>query len=314
MVSATNTIITCENEQDWLAQRRVLGLGGSESSAALGHNDFCTRWKLWAQKTNLLPFEDETIPMMVGKALEGPIRILASRELGAEIINPGSYTIRRSPEHEHLFCTLDGLVPECDGAADLFARAGLEFPGGEGIAQIKAVNAFASADWSHGEWPLMYQIQTQHELICAGLKWGVVPVLIGNHKFQMVPFVENKTFQEKLIAHTADFWQMVLDRIPPAIDGSDATTEAIKRAFRERETEGPTVDLPADSDAWAEALKQAKSDKKNAEDREAEAKNNICAAIGEASYGMTPSGKKFSWKTQTRASYVAKASTFRVLR
>lgn len=316
MVTATpsSIIVTCANEQEWLAQRIVLGLGGSESSSALGQNSFCSEWKLWAMKVGKLPPEKTTLPMRVGHALEPLARELASEALNVEVVNPGSYTIRRSAEHSHLFATLDGLVPECAGVVELFERNGLEFPGGEGIAQIKAVNAFALKDWSRGEWPLMYKIQTQHELLCAGLRWGVVPVMIGNSNFELIPFVENLPFQETLVRHTLAFWEKVVNRIEPEVDGSDATTEAIKRAFLEKTPEGPTVDLPEESDLWAEQLEKAKADKKAAEERESEFKNKLCAAIGEYSYGMTPTGKKFSWKTQTRKETVMKASTFRVLR
>lgn len=315
MVTATSNIIECQNESEWLATRRQLGLGGSESSAALGQNKFCTRWKLYMIKTGQLPPEDETIPMMVGKALEDPIRQLASRELKTTVQNPGSYTIRRCPDHPHLFATLDGIVPNCYGVEELFGEAGLDLPGGDGIAQIKAVNAFAASDWKDGEsWPLMYQIQTQHELLCSGLKWGVLPVLIGNSTFKMLPFVANERFQQTLAEQCAEFWRMVEERDPPPVDGSEATTEAIKKAFLEAEEDGETVALPAESMEWAECLEKAKEDKEDAESRERLYKNHLCAAIGEASYGMLPNGKRFSWKTQTRKSYVVEESTFRVLR
>lgn len=315
MVTAESNIIECASEAEWLEARLGLGIGGSESSAALGANDFCSPWKLYMIKTGQLPPDDETLQMKVGKVLEPMVRDLASESLGAKVINPGSYTIRRSPQHEHLFCTLDGIVPECQGAADLFGEAGLDLPAGDGIAQIKAVNAFAAKDYAGPqEWPLMYQIQTQHELLCSGLQWGVLPVLIGNHKFKMLPFVANERFQQALVKATAEFWQRVKDRNPPEADGSDATTEAIKRAFKEQMAEGPTVDLPEDADAWADQLAKAQADKKDAEEREREAKNRLCAAIGENTYGICPDGRRFSWKTQSRKEHVVKESTFRVLR
>lgn len=315
MSIATSSTIEFDNEAEWLAARRELGLGGSESSAALGQNDYCSPFKLYMMKTGQLPPDDESIPMMVGKALEDPIRQLASKALQCTVINPGSYTIRRCPEHPHLFATLDGIVPGCYGAEQLFNDAGLELPDGDGIAQIKAVNAFSAKSWSGGdEWPLMYQIQTQHELLCSGLKWGILPVLIGNSTFKMLPFVANEKFQTVLAEQTAEFWRMVVERDPPPVDGSEATWEAIRTAFTESEDDGPAVELPPDALDWADELEQAKADKKDAESRERLAKNRLCAAIGENTYGILPNGKRFSWKTQSKKESVVKACTYRVLR
>jgi predicted phage-related endonuclease len=109
------------------------------------------------------------------------------------------------------------------------------------------------------------------------------------------------------------FWHdHVLTEKPPAADAHEATARALALAYPEP-VEGASVPLDDVADAIAaradamERMSAAKFDK-------AKAENVIKAALGDAEMGTVEGEVVLTWKQQTRAETVQKASTFRVLR
>jgi predicted phage-related endonuclease len=101
-------------------------------------------------------------------------------------------------------------------------------------------------------------------------------------------------------------------QIPPDVDGSASTAKVLAKLHPE--DDGSEVFLPAEAADWTDEIEAAKEQIKTAEVMKQAAENRLKAAIGDATFGLLPDGSRWSWKSQTRKSYVVEEATFRVLR
>ena len=98
------------------------------------------------------------------------------------------------------------------------------------------------------------------------------------------------------------FWHLVETDTPPAVDGSDATTSALKTLYSE--SQGKSVDLFG-REALLQEYCEIRKRQKNLESRQAEIENTIKADLGEADSGSCDT-YKVSWKTQARTTFQVK--------
>lgn len=283
--------------EEWLEQRRS-GLGASDVAVALGVSPYRSQWQLWAEKTGIAEPEDLSgnAAVQIGVALEGLVLDLYSRQSGRVVERWPQYEIVRDVTRPWLFCTPDATQDyECGG-----------------LVEIKTAGNFAAAEWDEGP-PLHYECQLQTQLAVTGYTSGTIAVLFtGSRELRWYDRERDDRFIAAMLPRLEEFWQLVEKRIPPPVDGSMATANALARLYPQ--DYGETVQLPAAADEWIEALEQAKRDIKDAEERKLAAENLLKAAIGEASAGWTPSGVGYSWKTQQRVAYTVDAGSMRVLR
>lgn len=284
----------------WLAERKA-GIGASESPIVLGLSPWKSTFQLWAEKCGHIREDDFTDnePAEFGIRLERPIAEAFADRSGREVNMWPAYQLVRDPATPYLFCTPDATqeVPDRD----------------TGIVQIKTASAYKASDWADGP-PLMYQVQTQHELAVTGYSWGTLVVLIGGQKLRYFDFERNDRFIEALLPKLAAFWKSVENQTPPDVDGSLVTAKILARLHPD--DNGETVELPDESANWLREIEDAKAAIKEAEAIKTANENKVKAAIGDNTFGMLPDGSRFSWKTQT-AHHEAKdayESTYRVLR
>jgi predicted phage-related endonuclease len=110
------------------------------------------------------------------------------------------------------------------------------------------------------------------------------------------------------------FWASVLTKTPPPVDGSEATTDALKRLYPH--DDGETIALPMEANDWDLSLQCAKRQVTTWEADVRKHQNKIKAALGTATTGDLPGGGSYTFKDQTNH-YEAKEAwetTFRVLR
>jgi len=304
-----------QSEQMWLAKRKQ-GIGASEAAAALGLSPWKSRWWLYKEKRGEIEPEDISDNQRVywGSHLEAPIRARCKQELQQKIDNPGKYKIQQSPQHPHMICTLDGVIPEItDEVRRRFAES--EVPDdidGPGVLEIKTAGDMTRQNWQDDRWPLHYQCQVQHQMEVTGYGWGMLAVLIGGWDFSLFPFVRHAAFCDMMVAREAEFWRQVQDGDEPPVDGSNATKEALK--LLHPDDNGEEIELPAEAIEWHHALAAVKADRKKIDEDIRYYENQLRAAIGDASAGVLPTGDRYTLRSQTRKEHVVKASTFRVLR
>lgn len=295
------TVLELPNRDAWL-QERKLGLGASDVSAALGINPWKSPFSLWAEKCGLLPDEDlaaENEAVEWGLTLEAPIARKFGERTGRIIELPETPTLAVHESLPFLRCTLDAVQRKREG-------------GEPGDLQIKTTSAWNAAEWSGGAVPLCYQVQVAFELFVTGMAWGSIACLVGGQRLVWADIQRDDAFIEAALPHLQAFWECVEERRPPEIDSSPITTKVLQKLHPD--DNGMTVELPPDSLAWHLSLVDTKERIKALEDIKTLNENRLKAALGSATFGQLPNGETYSYKTQTRAEHIVKASTFRVLR
>lgn len=306
-------IITHPSREAWLAARvnpEDPAVGGSESSALFRQKDehgvdkpvnpWKSEYELWSEKLGLISRPaSESEALEWGLLLEPFIADRYAAKTGRKVENPGDFTSFRSRDIRSMTCTPDRLVLSDEHE-------------GPGSLSIKCVGAFRAREWLEDA-PTHYLIQLQHELSVLDLKWGSFGVLIGGQRFISMDIERNDAFIDTLRARCEKFAQRVRDKDPPEVDGSERTTEALRKLYADTK-ENLIVTLPSEAIDWTAEIEQINEQQKKLDAREKELKNFLRAAIGSAEFGTLPNGDGgWSWKEGTRAGYVVKPTTTRPL-
>ena len=323
--------------KDWTHERwieaRHAGIGGSDSGTVLGVNSYNSAYELWGDKTGLVPktFKGNRATEW-GHRLE-PLVALAYAEEQHQAVVEWPVIIFDSNGFE--FANLDYLVvtpSEQFPIGQITEWISEEPPPGIlAILEVKTTGIVTSGTahkWKNGQVPDTYTVQGYHyvnvlmpllpepRIIFAALLPG------EGDEFTSVT-VRTMGIRDdddlKWDAATAqgirdaneEFWNQVMFRIEPEIDGSSSTTEAIARRYP-KSTPKKEVNLGPDFvelwDEW-DRLKIAEAKAKEATSK---ARNQINSHIGDgelvfANIGgetillATYANNKSSWKFDAEA-------------
>lgn len=291
-------IETLPSEKDWLAARRQ-GIGASEAAAILGVSPFKSALALYAEKLELSePDATEQEHLYWGRMLERPIAFRYAEVTGRRVVPVPPFNLRRSRAHPFMVATLDALT----------------WPSPESVMplEIKNVSAYRAEDWET-EPPLHYQVQVQHQLAVTGGAMASIAALIGGNRLVWFDVPRNDRFIAKLVLAEAEFWQRLLEKTPPPVDGSESA-KALLRTLYPRETPGLVVNLPAEVIEWDAELQQIKAGLAIESTRKDELENRIKAALGEAEQGVCTNGLTYTWKASERKGYTVEPTIVRTLR
>lgn len=267
-------------------------IGSSDAPAILGVDPWKSRIAVFMEKVFAVDDLPNEGPIAQGNRWEGPLLDWAEESLGQ---------IERNVHVRHptdIVCAanLDGrLTGKKEGVEAKFTGLADEF-GEEGTDQI----------------PERVIVQAHHQMYCGGLELVWVPVLLarmGRPTEVMFRVERNDDLISHMIEEEHRFWESyVLPKIPPPLDGPPAL-DVIRRI---RRTAGEVA--PLDPDLVA-AWETAKAIKKQAEDKEEEAKSALLASLGDAEIGdYGDPGKWLTYFEQKRAGYSVAPTKFRVAR
>lgn len=293
------TVHSYSDREAWLAARKT-GLGASDVPVVLGLTKK-TPFALWAEKCDLLPAEDLAATIEAvdwGIRLQEPIlRGFADRS-GRHVESGDPFAIVRHEKYPFLFASLDATQVCPDR--------------GPGVVEAKNVGSYLADEWEHDQSPLKFIVQVQAQMDCTGYGWGSVVGLVGGNRLLWRDYERDASFIEAALPHLEQFWHHVETRTPPPVDGSELTAKVLGRLHPE--DNGMTIELGDEAIEWAAKLAEAKEAIKAHGEIESLYANRLRAAIGPNTFGQLPDGTTFSYKTQTRKSYVVNEATFRVLR
>jgi putative phage-type endonuclease len=312
----------------WLDHRKK-GLGASDCPVAMNMSPYNKPYPLFLEKTGEVESEDlsESEEVVRGIILERFIRERAAGELGAKVVESQPYNLVRSTEHPYMTATPDGIIEASAGVQDLFRQVGLEPPPLQvsgGTIQIKTVGQFVKANWEDGKCPDYYQAQCQHELIVTGLQWGILVAVVCGDSWKLmerlcesgfsdesvdryirtqhmilIPFRRDEEFCARIVEELGDFWLHVENRIPPAIDGSEATMNAIKRQYPR--DDGETVSLPAEAGTISDLWDDLDAKIKPLVEQRDQCKARLAVMMGPAARGeVLGTGLTVTYNTSTR--------------
>lgn len=269
-----NTANTTRRE--WL-DLRTEGIGGSDAAAAVGLSPYESPYSLWASKTGLVGEKEETDPMRWGNRLEEAIGMGFATDTGIEVVR---YPVMlRSKQYPWAQVNLDFLTAD-----------------GEGVVECKNVGLYQLDSWEDGKVPGHYGLQGQHELAVTGLDVLWFAALIGGQNPRYIKVERNQTLIEDLMEQERQFWELVKANTPPAIDGSEATTKALKEQYAEP-AEGSMVEV--DPVVMTELLRtraDLKADEKYTKARLDVVENSIRSILGDAEVGTVEGVPAVTWK------------------
>lgn len=299
--SKTAEIVNCKTREGWLAERTKT-VGASDSPALIGQGDgeggYGSPVSVYRSKTEPDQISESCERFDIAHAMEPVVCNLYARKFGGRVDHWDQSTLVRDMTLGPVHCTPDALAldPERNGV---------------GLLQIKTWSEFDQRSWDAGV-PLPIQIQTQQELAVTGCQWGYVAVLFGCQRIERFEVPRNDRFIAALLAAVKEFWRYVVERECPPVDASLATARAL--SLLHPEDNGLAVHLPTEAEEVLDSLTDAKETIKTAEQQKKHAENQLKAWIGDNTFGVTPSGRACSWKSQTRKAHMVAESTFRVLR
>lgn len=294
----------------WLALRQH-DITASDVPAICGEGMFGSATKVWAEKLGKVGPQEMTEAMKRG--LWGEAAVFSAIEMEYP-----DWEVRRAKVYLRDAAARLGATP--DGAAII--------PGLEGVTiiQTKVIarpvfNAYWLADpddeYSPIVAPLGYQLQTLTEAMLAdAARAMIVALVVDTFKWSLVTFrIERNPSAEAVIRdRVASFCRNYLDTgIQPPID-PERDDEVLKSLFPN--DNGIEIDLSADNElpGLVSDLETARFGKKTFDNQEKVAKTAIAGKMGEAAFARLADGRRISFKTQHRGSYVVGETDFRVMR
>lgn len=276
--------------EDWLAERRE-GLGGSDCAAALGFSPWSTPYAKFEEKAHGIVNDEDNERMEWGRRLEGAI-VQAYGERTSTSVTPYPVMLR-SKKYPWMQVNLDAIGP---------AHA----------VEAKNVGLRMAREWEDGQVPDWYMLQGMHELAVTGLPKVVFAVLVGGQELRIIEVERNDELIGDVIEQERRFWELVKSDTPPGIDGSAATTEALKLRYALPDP-GKAVDLPEDILELVDQRKGLKAIEKQTKEDLALVENTIKGMLGDAEFGMVNGIEVVTWKLQTRKGYEVQPTSFRKL-
>ena len=276
------TKVKTANHEEWLKLRSQY-IGGSDAAAVVGLNAYASPFSLWAEKTGRVPGFAGNLATEVGTYLEEFVAQKFAEVTGKKVRK----------------CNQSFLNSEYPFA---IANIDREIVGEDAGLEIKTTTELNIKKFKSGEYPANYYCQCVHYMAITGKQRWYLAVLIGNREFKWFTIERDEAEIEALMTAERDFWELVKTDTPPAVDGTAATTEALKTIYED--SDDRNVDLfnyAADLRQYM-ALNQQIKELESIKD---EAANRIKLFLGDAGGGECD-GFRVTWKAQTRRTFDSK--------
>jgi putative phage-type endonuclease len=266
--------------EQWLELRKK-GIGGSDSAAIVGLDRYRSPFDVYADKLGLKPEIPDNEAMRQGMDLEQYVAERFMEATGKKVRRRNA--ILQHPEHTFMTANVDRWV--------VGENAGLE---------CKTTSVLNKAKFYQGEFPPRYYVQCVHYMAVTGAERWYLAVLVLNKSFHVFTIERDEAEVQALIEAEKHFWENhVLKQIPPAPDGSEATSEVIKQLFPEAK-EREEVALFGYEDKIEQYL-QLDAQLKELEKQKDAIKQELQLALSDAEIGRAR-GYIVEWKNQVRQS------------
>ena len=200
--------------EQWLELRKK-GIGGSDAAAIVGLDRYRSPFDVYADKLGLKPEIPDNEAMRQGRDLEQYVAERFMEATGKKVRRRNA--MLQHPEYPFMIADIDRWV--------VGENAGLE---------CKTTSVLNRAKFNQGEFPPNYYVQCVHYMAVTGAERWYLAVLVLNNAFHVFTIERDDAEIQALIEAEKDFWENhVLKQIPPTPDGSEATSEVIKRLFPE---------------------------------------------------------------------------------
>ncbi len=266
-------------QEDWLSLR-TKGIGGSDSAAAIG----LSRWKdpltLWAEKTGKIKAQEAGEAAYWGNILEEPVAQRFAEVTGLSVRRHNALLAHEDEEYNFMRANIDR-----------------DIVGVNQFLEVKTASTFKGGEWEDEEIPIEYYCQGQHYLAVTGCEGLWYAVLIGGQRFHHVYAPRDDEFITELMRAEKEFWGYVERNEQPPVNASESCANALKELYPDSGKN--VVELPKEADFWAKEYDKAKKAIGEHTDKKVFYQNLLIAQLagGDAWGGLTPSGRKVTWRT-----------------
>lgn len=288
----TKTPIGDMNHEQWLEERKKT-IGGSEIGAILGMHPWQSAYSLWAEKTGRIPAFEGNLTTKLGSYLEEFVAKLFEETTGKKVQRTNY--IYRNDKYAGLHASPDRLLVGED--------AGLE---------IKTTSAYNSNKFKGVEFPQQYYAQAVQYMAVTERRQWYIAVLIGNTDFRIYHLTRDPMEKpdfcvtsllvedseiSSLYEAALDFMDCLKKDVPPAMDGSNATADALKEVYKNG---GDAPKQLYGRDGMVERWLDLKRQIKLLEEEQDTITNTLCADMGDSEAATTGS-HKVTWKFKAGA-------------
>lgn len=273
------TVIDTNNlsYEQWLEYRKT-GIGGSDASVVCGINKYKFPVELWLEKTGQLPYQEAGEAAYWGTQLEPVVRSEFTKRTGIEVKLVKQ--LLRSEEHPFMQANLDGICEHPDYGTCIF--------------EAKTASAYKSNEWENSI-PAEYMLQIQHYMSVTGYKGTFIAVLIGGNTFKWKYIERDDEIIEMLIHLEADFWEHIVNKTPPPLDGSEASEKFLSDRYPESIPQSRII-LPPEADVLIKEYDKETAILNEAAERRQRAENLLKEMLGDNENG-TSENRIISWKS-----------------
>lgn len=273
------------NKLEWLKERQK-GIGGSDVGAILGVNKYKTPFQIYLEKTQeIKEVQESSEAAYWGTELEDMVAREFAKRTGKKVRRDTKHFA--SEKYPFMVANIDRRVV-----------------GEKAILECKTVNQFGAKEWEGEEIPASYLVQVQHYIYVTGAEKAYIACLIGGQKFIWKEIKRDDELIEMIINAEKDFWKLVEEKTPPALDGSSAAEKYLKERFKDVQ-EGTKVALDSE---YKEIIKEYLNLKEQIKELEQQSnclENSLKLKIGDNEAGYID---KFlvNWKEHSRTSIDSK--------
>lgn len=217
-------------------KERQNGIGGSDVGAIMGVNKYKSIFEVYIEKT-----ADDILKEI---SLKHSYKNIAESAYWGETlkeVNAKEYTVRTGKKVRKENKIL--IDSEYD-----FMRANIyrKVIGENSILMCKTSSAFSAKEYEGEEIPANFILQCQHNMRVSGASRFYIASLIGGQRFVIKEIERDDELINMIIEKEKDFWyNHVLKKIPPCIDGSFSAAKYIDSKYKNSER-GLEITLPED--------------------------------------------------------------------
>lgn len=275
-----SNVLAKTNDMDrveWLEWRRK-GLGGSDVGAICGLNKWKSPVAIYLDKIGELPPDDQQSESAYwGTVLEEVVANEFETRTDKKVRRKNA--MLQHPEYPWMLANVDRLVV-----------------GEKALLECKTTSAYNSEEWQNDKVPESYILQVQHYLAVSGLQKAYIACLVGGNKYIWKEIERDEDIINYLIEIEKDFWENHVEKkVPPAIDGSDSSSELLKQLYPES-VQDSQVQLSTAAEDLIIKRKYFKEQIEELETNLNECENKLKEMLQNSEIGMTDN-YKVTWKS-----------------
>lgn len=271
------------SREEWLELRRH-SIGGSDAAAIIGLSKWASPYTVWADKTGRLPDKPDTEAMRQGRDLEEYVAQRFREATGKRVKRCNA--ILYNPAYPHSHADVDRMI--------VGENAGLE---------CKTTSTLDVKQFRGVEFPEKYYAQCVHYMAITGADRWYLAVLVLGKEFHVYTLERDEAEIRALMDAETAFWEQYVETdTPPAADGAESTTDAIRTIYADS---SQSICILFGRETLLEEYMALKSQSKALDARIAEIQNTIMEDMQDAERGEC-GAYTVIWKAQERDTFQRK--------